>query len=234
MNVLTLKECDGMKWVDVAEKMLTLPLLNEWVAQEREKHIVGIAIIYLNLQYIHKQWKFIDTYPYLIDTNYALLKEILQNQEGINVDETLPKLKAYQHIYPIEDDKHRKKICYDFRIFCRKISIQERSPIQWLPNGNIKPCTRLDIYDIKSLLKRIISKNTNGILLEEIYAEYDDAHGDLLALQKTGEIWITPDFQAVFAGEHLQPAIPGLIDQWIPTSIITGVKSEKGANVVVV
>lgn len=216
-NIVVLGGCSGIEWSSIPKKMTSVVGIQSWISMLSPTHYVFSAIVHNNLLQLKTKWQYIHTMDKLYTTNHALLRDVLKNQQDICIDEKIGGLSAYKQISVVNGTPTKKEICYEFRLFCRKLSIKESPPINWLPNGNIKPVTHLDIYDHNSLYRKILRRGIAGIKLTDIYAEYDNAHIDLIRLRDSGKVWITEDYYAVFAGEYLNPPIEGLVEFWMTT-----------------
>lgn len=101
------------------------------------------------------------------------------------------------------------------RIFLRKITSRSNAPLLWLPNGKIRKKTPLNIFDKNSLLQQTIQRSTSGIKIEDVYAEYREAHLHICELLAEDNIWIGGDWDTIFPFTVALKEIPGVREDWL-------------------
>lgn len=188
-DLLKIYETKGIEKSTFIEKLVCLPEIPDWIRGFCHTHDFIIKYV----EWILTRHKtLIEDNNMIYNLMFYFLKLILQSTQ------------TEMHFDFIQKMLHQNPkilICdmQEFRTFCRTISMAPSSPIVWLPNGNIRQKTKLNVYNKDTLLKKISISSTHGILIADICMEYSNAYADLLELEKTGDVWIDGLRKTVFS-----------------------------------
>ena len=202
---------DGLKESIFNQKLLMLPGLPSWMLNLIDGSFFHCT--YTAWSSKHQKTILCDKAVYYTIEHFILRSMLFSNYTMFS-NTRIKALSAFIHIQQhtsLTEDALLKM----FRIFLRKITTKPKAPVLWLPNGLIRKSTPLNIFDKQSLLQQTVQRSTQGIPIENIYAEYPEAHQHLCELRDEGSIWICGNWEVVFPFTVALKSIEGLREAWL-------------------